>query len=153
MNDHWSVQNGILFFDGEGSHLCTTKDYGNFEILVDWAITPYGDNGIYLRGTPQVQIWDPAQWPQGSGGLYNNKEGTSDPLVLADNPIGQWNQFRIKMVDNKVTVHLNDKLVVDNVTLENYWDRKLPIFPVEQIELQSHGSPAWFRNIYIKELP
>jgi len=153
MNDHWSVQNGILFFDGEGSHLCTTKDYGNFEMLVDWAITPYGDNGIYLRGTPQVQIWDPAQWPQGSGGLYNNKEGTSDPLVLADNPIGQWNQFRIKMVDDKVTVHLNDKLVVDNVTLENYWDRKLPIFPIEQIELQSHGSPAWFRNIYIKELP
>lgn len=153
MNAHWSVDDGILFFDGDGSHLCTTKDYGNFEMLVDWRIPPGGDNGIYLRGAPQVQIWDPYHWPQGSGGLYNNQKGTSDPLVLADNPIGQWNTFKIKMVDDKVTVHLNDKLVVDNVVLENYWDRKQPIFPVEQLELQSHGSPAWFRNVYIKELP
>ncbi len=153
MEAHWEAINDILYFDGEGSHMCTIKDYGNFEMLVDWCIVPYGDNGIYLRGTPQVQIWDPAQWPVGSGGLYNNKEHTSNPLVMADNPIGQWNTFRIKMIDDKVTVHLNDKLVVDNVVLENYWDRKSPIFPVEQIELQSHGSPAWFRNIYIKELP
>ncbi len=153
MQKHWDVNNAILFFDGEGSHMCTTKDYRNFEMLVDWCIPPGGDNGIYLRGTPQVQIWDPRIWPQGSGGLYNNEKNTSNPLVLADNPIGQWNQFRIKMVDDKVTVHLNEKLVVDNVVLENFWDRKLPVAPKEQIELQSHGSPAWFRNVYVKELP
>lgn len=153
MNDHWSVINGLLYFDGDGSHLCTIKDYGNFEMHVDWAIPPGGDNGIYLRGTPQVQIWDPRYWPQGSGGLYNNQKGTSDPLVLADHPIGQWNHFFIRMVDEKVTVQLNGKTVVDEVVLENYWDRKQPIFPVEQIELQSHGSPAWFRNVYLRELP
>jgi hypothetical protein len=153
MSEHWSVKNGVLFFDGEGSHLCTTKDYANFEMMVDWCIPPGGDNGIYLRGAPQVQIWDPHYWPQGSGGLYNNQKETSSPLVVADNPIGQWNRFRIKMVNDKVTVYLNDKLVVDNETLENYWDRKLPIFPKGQIELQSHGSPAWWRNVYIKELP
>lgn len=153
MTDHWDVADGVLFFDGEGSHLCTTKDYGNFEMRVDWAIVPGGDNGVYLRGTPQVQIWDPHYWPQGSGGLYNNQKNTSNPLELADNPIGQWNRFDIKMVGEKVTIKLNDKLIVDQVPLENYWDRKEPIFPKEQIELQSHGSPAWFRNVFIKELP
>jgi HEAT repeat protein len=153
MRDHWSVDNGILFFDGLGSHLCTVKDYKNFEMYVDWAIPPGGDNGLYLRGSPQVQIWDPHYWPEGSGGLYNNQKSTSRPLTLADNPIGQWNTFYIKMVDDKVTVDLNGKRVVDNQVLENYWDRKQPIFPIEQIELQSHGSPAWWRNIYIRELP
>lgn len=153
MHDHWSVKDGVLFFDGLGSHMCTIKDYGNFEMYVDWAIPPGGDNGLYLRGTPQVQIWDPHYWPEGSGGLYNNQEHTSKPLTMADNPIGQWNTFYIKMVDDKVTVDLNGKRVVDEVVLENFWDRKQPIFPVEQIELQSHGSPAWWRNIYIKELP
>jgi HEAT repeat protein len=153
MHQHWDVIDGILFFDGLGSHMCTTKDYKNFEMYVDWAIPPGGDNGLYLRGSPQVQIWDPHYWPEGSGGLYNNQKTTSKPLTMADNPIGQWNTFHIKMVDDKVTVDLNGKRVVENQVLENYWDRKLPIFPVEQIELQSHGSPAWWRNIYIKELP
>ena len=51
-----------------------------------------------------------------------------------------------------VTVWLNGELVVDNVTLENYWDRSQPIFPREQIELQCHGDPIEWRNIFIKEL-
>src|SRR5690606_32716928 len=91
MRQHWEVQDETLVFDGNGSHLCTTSDYQDFELLVDWKIEAGGDSGLYLRGTPQVQIWDPAQWPQGSGGLYNNKKGPADPLVVADNPIGTWN--------------------------------------------------------------
>ena len=56
------------------------------------------------------------------------------------------------MRGEKVTVFLNGVKVVDNVTLENYWDRNRKIFPVEQIELQAHGSRTYFRDIYIKEL-
>ncbi|MBN2308570.1 MAG: DUF1080 domain-containing protein, partial [Candidatus Hydrogenedentes bacterium] len=126
MRQHWRVINGTLVYDGKGTSLCTAKDYGDFEMFVDWKIPPEGDSGIYLRGTPQVQIWDPAKWPVGSGGLYNNQKGPSEPLVCADNPIGQWNTFRIKMVGERVTVHLNDQLVVDDVPLENYWDRSKP---------------------------
>ena len=56
------------------------------------------------------------------------------------------------MIGEKVSVWLNDELVTDNVTMENYWDRSRPIFPVERIELQCHGDPVEFRNVFIKGL-
>jgi len=153
MNAHWKVEEGVLVFDGKGDSLCTGKDYGDFELLVDFKILPKGDSGIYLRGTPQVQIWDPALNNIGSGGLYNNQKNPSKPLVMADNKVGEWNTFRIKMVGDKVTIHLNDKLVTDNVTLENYWERDKPLYATGQIELQNHGNTLWFKNVYLKEIP
>ena len=150
---HWSVVDGVITYDGKGDSLCTAKDYANFELYVDWKIGPQGDSGIYLRGSPQVQIWDPVLFDTGSGGLYNNKENPSKPTVTADKPIGEWNTFHIKMVGEKVWVTLNGQLVVDNVTMENYWERDKPIYPTGQIELQHHGNPIYFKNIYIKELP
>lgn len=153
MRAHWKVEDGALVFDGKGRSLCTAKDYGDFDMYVDWKILPKGDSGIYLRGTPQVQIWDLNDNPVGSGGLYNNRTHPSKPTKCADKPVGQWNTMRIKMVGEKVTIWLNGELVVDNVVLENYWNREKPIFPTGQIELQSHGNTLWFKNIYLKELP
>ncbi len=154
MRDHWKVKDGCLEYDGKGQSLCTAKDYADFEMLVDWKINKNGDSGIYLRGSPQVQIWDPANFNLGSGGLYNNqKQGNpSGPLTNADNPIGEWNSFRILMIGEKVTVYLNNVLVVNNVTMENYWERNLPIYPTGQIELQHHNSVLWFKNVYIREI-
>jgi hypothetical protein len=153
MRSHWNVVEGVLVFDGKGESLCTVKDYGDFELLVDWKIEKGGDSGIYLRGSPQVQIWDPANEDEGSGGLYNNKIGPSKPLEQADNPVGEWNTFRIRMAGERVTVYLNGVLVVDDVVMENYWERDKPIYPTGQIELQAHGGPLYFRNIYIREIP
>jgi hypothetical protein len=156
MRAHWKVADGILVFDGKGSSLATAKDYGDFEMLVDWKILKGGDSGIYLRGSPQVQIWDTGRRLSGaqvgSGGLYNNQKNPSKPSKCADKPVGEWNTFRIIMIGDKVTVYLNDELVVDNVVMENYWDRKKPIFPTGQIELQNHGNFLYFRNIYIREI-
>jgi len=125
-------------------------------MLVDWKIQEGGDSGIYLRGSPQVQIWDTARKSVGaqvgSGGLYNNKKNPSKPLKVADKPVGQWNTFRIIMHGEKVTVYLNGVLVVDNVVMENYWERNKPIYPNGQIELQSHGSTLYFRNVFIREI-
>ena len=159
--EHWKVEDGVLIYSGKGKmSLCTTKDYGNFELYVDWKIKEHGDSGIYLRGSPQVQIWDPKDPNQlkngcdkGSGALWNNQKNPKFPLVVADNPIGQWNTFQIKMVGEKVTIHLNGKLVTDNVTMENVWERDKPIYATGPIELQDHGNTLFFRNIYIKELP
>ncbi len=152
MRLHWSVANGMLVFDGKGANLCTAADYEDFELLVDWKIEKNGDSGIYLRGSPQVQIWDPVQWPEGSGGLYNNQKGSSKPLRKADNPVGEWNTFRIRMIGDRVTVYLNNVLVVDSVAMENYWEREKPIYPTGAIELQSHSSPLYFRNIFVREI-
>lgn len=156
MNAGWYVKDGYLVFSGHGDNLCTVQQYADFDMYVDWKIGPEGDAGIYLRGSPQVQIWDTSRRnvgaEVGSGGLYNNAKNQSKPLVLADNAIGEWNTFHIIMRDDKVTVYLNGVLVTDNVTLENYWDRKMPIFPKEQIELQAHGNIIYYRDLYIKEL-
>ncbi|NPA36930.1 MAG: DUF1080 domain-containing protein [Chlorobi bacterium] len=157
MLENWRVEDGAIVFSGKGANLVSDKDdYGDFEMVVDWKITKKGDSGIYLRGTPQVQIWDTSRVEVGaqvgSGGLYNNKKHPSKPLVVADNPIGDWNTFRIKIIGDKVTVYLNGQLVVDNVTMENYWDRSIPLFPTGPIELQAHGTNLAFRDIYIKEL-
>lgn len=156
MLNNWSVKDGCIVFNGNGDNLCTVKQYGDFEMVVDWRISKNGDSGIYLRGTPQVQIWDTARVDVGaqvgSGGLYNNQKNPSKPLVLADNAIGDWNTFRIKMVGDRVTVYLNGVLVVNNVVMENYWDRSLPIPAQDAIELQAHGTDLAFRNIFVKEL-
>ena len=153
MNEHWAAKDGIIVFDGSGDSLQTKKDYRNFELYVDWKIEAKGDSGIYLRGTPQVQIWDAEANPVGSGGLYNNQKNPSTPTVMADNPVGQWNTFFIRMIDDKVTVYLNGKLVTDQVAMENYWDRAKPILERGPIELQNHGNTLYFRNIYVRELP
>jgi hypothetical protein len=153
MVEHWTVSDGVLHYDGKGNSLCSVKDYGDFELLMDWKIEPKGDSGIYLRGSPQVQVWDPSLREIGSGGLFNNEKNPNGPLIMADKPVGEWNTFLIRMVGDKVTVHLNGQLVVDNVTLENYWERDKPIYETGQIELQHHGDPLHFKNIYIKEIP
>jgi hypothetical protein len=160
---HWRVDaNGDLVNDGGGVYLTTDKHYGDIELLIDWKLVPKADSGVYLRGTPQVQIWDPtdpgkvkAGGDKGSGGLWNNSAGKSgkDPLVVADRPAGEWNRFRIQQIGDKTTIHLNDTLVVDNATMENYWDRKRPLYATGPIQLQTHGGEMRWKNIFVREIP
>lgn len=155
-NINWSVKDGMIVFNGEGSNLCTVKEYGDFEMFIDWKISKDGDSGIYLRGTPQVQIWDTSRVDVGaqvgSGGLYNNRVNRSIPLKVADNKVGEWNTFHIVFVGDKVTVYLNGELVTDNTVFENYWDASKPIFEKGPVELQAHGTDLQFRDIYIREI-
>jgi formylglycine-generating enzyme required for sulfatase activity/serine/threonine protein kinase len=156
MRAHWSVQNGVLNFDGQGDNLCTARDYADFELYLEWKIEAGGDTGIYLRGCPQVQIWDSAGNKNGdnigSGGLFNNQKHPNRPRVNADNPIGQWNAMLIRMVGEKATISLNGQLVVDDVVFENSFERDKPIYPTGPIELQKFGAPVQFRNMLIREL-
>jgi hypothetical protein len=162
INKHWSVKNGELVNDGHGLFLTTNKDYGNFELLLEYNTVAKADSGIYLRGVPQVQIWDTTKeggkWKhgadKGSGGLWNNSKGApgKNPSKLMDKPFGQWNSMRIIMVGQKVTVHLNGEKVVDAAVMENYFDRKNPIFEKGPIQLQTHGGAIRWRNVFIKEL-
>ena len=140
---NWRVIDGIIVYDGLGENLATEKNYSNFILMVDWKIDKGGDSGIYLRGKPQVQIWDN---PIGSGGLYNDN---NNPVRNVDRPVGQWNNFVIIMRNGYVTVVENGIQVVDYVKMNSI--DGLP--PEGTIELQHHGSPLWFKDIYIRELP
>ena len=165
MAEQWSVEHGVIRCKGgrDGVSLQTAKDYKNFELMVDWKIEEKGDSGIYLRGQPQVQIWDSdhlgdnlkADAGLGSGGLWNNPAGTKgkQPTKKSDKPVGEWNTFHITVVANEVTVKLNGQTVVDKGDLVNYWEKGKPTPAAGPIELQFHGDPLWFRNVYIKELP
>ena len=157
---HWRVENGELISDGKGPHLVTWRQYADFEMWVDWKLmSAGGDSGVYVRDTPQIQIWDPNHKPahkhgsdKGSGGLWNNKKHPRDPSQLADNPIGEWNRMYIRMVGPYCTVILNDKKVVDNVVLENFFDRNKPVYATGRIHLQTHGSETRFRNVFVRRL-
>jgi hypothetical protein len=158
---HWSAKDGELINDGAGAYLVTDKEYGDFDLTLEFEIDAGADSGVYLKGTPQVQIWDPSdpsklqhQGNLGSGGLWNNAKGAAgkNPSSLADNPIGQWNKMRMRQIGSRTSVWLNEKLIVDNAAMANYWDRNSPLPPQGNIQLQTHGGEIRWRNLSIKEL-
>ena len=160
---HWRVDNGELVNDGNGVYLTTDEEFRDYELWIDYKTVAKADSGIYLKATPQVQIWDYTEaggkWKigadKGSGGLWNNTAGRpgKDPLVLADKPFGEWNRLRIIQLGARTTVYLNDKLVVDHAILENFWDRAKPLFPQGPIQLQTHGGEIRWRNIFLRAVP
>lgn len=161
IREHWHVQNGILENDGHGLFLTSDQTFGNFELLVDYKTVALADSGIYLRGCPQVQIWDSTEKAKfkngadkGSGGLWNNSPGApgKDPLAKADKPFGEWNHLRIVMVGSRVWVWLNDIQTVKGEVMENYFDRKLPVPPRGPIQLQTHGGKISWRNVFIRDI-
>ena len=161
---HWRVENGELVNNGEGGYATTDEEFGDIELLIDYKTVPHADSGIYLRGTPQVQIWDntqvfdpkkPDRKPHlGSGGLFNNTPGAPgrDPAMNADKPFGEWNTLRIRQAGAKTWVWLNDKPVVDGAVMENFWDRSKPLPAKGPIMLQTHGGEIRWRNIFVKKL-
>ncbi len=164
---HWWADGNELVNDGSGAYATTEKDYGDFELRLEYKTVPLADSGIYLRGVPQVQIWDHTNPKEkangaekGSGALWNNPAGSPGkfPLVLADKPFGEWNTVRVIMTGARVSVWLNDKLTVDHAILENYYDYKLkpeerrPIPRTGPIQLQTHGGEIRWRNIFLREI-
>jgi Domain of Unknown Function (DUF1080) len=160
---HWTVENGELVNDGNGPFATTDRDYGDIELRLEYRTVAKADSGIYLRGTPQVQIWDTTEaggkWKQGadkgSGALWNNSPGApgKDPLKLADKPFGQWNSLRIVQAGERTWVWLNDTLTVDGARMENFWDRSGPLPKTGPIQLQTHGGEIRWRNVFLRELP
>lgn len=149
---------GVPIILPDGTH---KLDENGKEIRI---IVPDSDSGILLRGNDKSQcnIWC---WPIGSGEVYGYRMDKSmpaevraavTPKINADHNIGEWNTFKITVIDNVLSVNLNGYDVIENAVL--------PGLPEEgSIGLQHHGAMVdgkWvgppslvqFRNIYIKEL-
>lgn len=158
---HWSVENGELVNDGQGPYLTTNDEYEDYELNLQYKTVARADSGVYLKGTPQVQIWDSTDEAKfklganlGSGGLWNNPAGApgKDPLVHADRPFGEWNDMRVVQAGSRTSVWLNDQMVVDRAIMDNYWDRGKPLRRRGPIQLQTHGGEIRWRNVWLKPL-
>lgn len=152
---HWRVENGEIVNDGEGPFLTTDEAFGDAEYWLEYRTVALADSGIYLRACPQVQIWDctkeGGKWnlgaDKGSGALWNNEKHERFPPVVADKPFGEWNALHIRQVGELTWVWLNDKLTVDGVVMENFWDRARPLPAKGPLQLQTHGGEIRFRNL------
>jgi serine/threonine protein kinase len=158
----WRVENGELVNLGTGPYATTLESFGNIDLLIEYKTVAGADSGIYLRGTPQIQIWDTTlpdtpnhKHSLGSGGLFNNTAGSPgrDPLVRADKPFGQWNQFRIRQIGARTWVWLNEKQVVDGALWEPFWDKSKPLPEKAPIMLQTFGGEIRWRNIFVRDIP
>jgi|SRR5947209_6272180 len=178
--DTWRAEDGTLHCIGKDKstkrgNLITTEQYENFELNVDWKLTPYGNSGIlymvteqykepYLSG-PEYQIIDDKGYPeklekwQMTGANY----AMDPPLKMAYRPIGEWNHTRIVVNHGHVEHWLNGIKVVEYTIGSKEWLehkkegkwKDAPGYGMNKkgyICLQDHGSEIWFKNIKIREI-
>ena len=152
-----------------GCSLQTVKDYGDFELLVDWKIEKAGDSGLYLRGQPQVQIWDSDNLAASLKARLELRLRRAVEQSVAEGrrseehrqdaaQEGRQARRRVEHVPHHHEGRQGDDLSQRRAGRRqrsrwpNYWDKGKPLPATGPIELQHHGDKLWFKNIYIKEL-
>jgi hypothetical protein len=178
----WTVVNGILYCKGsetdksdKRADLITEDQFQNFELSVDWKISPKGNSGILYMVTeefprsyqsgPEYQLIDDVNFPekleewQKTGANY-----AMDPAPAAKpKSVGEWNTTRIVVNKGHVEHWLNGKKILEFQMWTDEWQKKkmngkwkdAPGYGMSKkghIALQDHGSEAWFKNVKIKEL-
>ncbi|MCI0464662.1 MAG: DUF1080 domain-containing protein [Gemmataceae bacterium] len=166
--DVWGAEKGILFVQGGGGGwLMTEKEYGDFELRLEYKMPKGGNSGVALRsplkGDPayvgmEIQLIDDDNWPgklqswQHTGSIYN----VVPAAKTANKPLGQWNQMRILARGRRVIVELNGTTLV-SADLDNYVKEHAKRHPgilrkSGHIGFQSYNVRVEFRNIYLKPL-
>jgi hypothetical protein len=155
----WTVQGGVVTCSGEErGWLRTARTYADFVLRLEFAISPGGNSGVFLRslleGRPayngmEVQILDDAGEPPGvksTGALYDAVAPAKNPA----RPAGEWNTLEALCQGDHVRIAINGETVVD-VRLGEH--ESLKDRPREgYIGLQNHHSPVRFRNVRVHEL-
>jgi hypothetical protein len=166
--DRWGAEDGLIFTKGGGGGwLMTEKEYGDFELRLEYKVPEKGNSGVGLRspleGDPayvgmEIQILDDPNYKglrpaQHTGSIYDVV--AAEGWDKAEKPQGEWNQYRIVAKGRKVTVELNGTKLVD-ADLDDYKDRadRHPGLLREKghLGLQSHDGRVEFRNLYVKPL-
>jgi hypothetical protein len=171
--DRWGAEDGILYTTGKGGGgwLMTEKEYGDFEIMLEYKVPAAGNSGVALRsplkGDPayvgmEIQILDNPWYldeknykgikpVQLTGAIY----GVVAPEPDATKKAGTWNKMHITAKGRHVTVEVNGTKVVD-ADLDDYKEHagRHPGLLREKghLGLQCHTDRVEFRNIYVKPL-
>ena len=178
----WKIEDGAMVLaEKGGKDLVTDKEYGDFELELEWKISEKGNSGIiyhviedkkyccpYSTG-PEIQVLDDEKHPDAKAGKAGNHKSGSlyDILPPTDfaavKPAGQWNKAKIVIKAGKGESWLNGKKVVDFPTQGVEWDALVAnskfktwegfgSFQKGKIALQDHGDKVSYRNVRIKEL-
>jgi hypothetical protein len=178
----WSVSDGSIYFspppegaEGERADLITEAEFSDFELALEWAISPGGNSGLFFRVSedqdrayytgPEFQILDDAGHRDGQ--KAETSAGSNYALQApADYPkraIGEFNDVRLIVRGSQVEHWLNGVQVVTYELWSDDWKDQVasskfaqwPAYGMNQsghIVLQDHGNEVWFRNIRVREL-
>lgn len=176
----WKVVDGTLQFDPKaevGGDLVTDGEYENFELALEWNITPGGNSGIIfgVQESPEfhatydtgveMQILDDKSAEDNkkpthrAGSLYDMQAPAKDVVK----PAGQWNLVKLRKDKGHLTFWLNGTRIVDTQMGSPEWNTMLAnskfktwknfaTYPKGHIALQDHDHQVAFRNITITEL-
>jgi hypothetical protein len=185
----WQVKDGLLSVEysgkgeeGNGGDIITIEQYDNFELKLDWKISPGGNSGVMFRVTesevygqswntaPEIQILDDFGFEKYNNGYVINIKQMSGanyalhaPSFYYTRPVGEWNQLYLKVQGSHVEHWLNGNKIVEYELWSPEWkelvkNSKFSQYPdygmaiTGHIALQDHGCSAWFRNIKIRKI-
>ncbi len=168
----WVIKDGVLqTSDKPGGYIWTKKQYGDFEISVDYKTSEKCNSGLFFRTDPKNAVQGGFEIQIASAGIYSGKHVVGSlydakaPSASAGRPDGEWNTMVLACRGPKITVVLNGKKVLEaNIDdwdtanqnpdgSKNKFKTALKDLPrTGHIGLQYHGHPVWFRNIRLKKL-
>ncbi|MCL1636020.1 DUF1080 domain-containing protein [Luteimonas sp. SX5] len=175
LDSRWQAIDGTLALTaGGGGDIATDAEYGDFELELEWQVSPGGNSGIFYRAADRVPVWRTAPEmqvlddaaaedrhdPKHRAGSVYDVYAPSQPSAR---PAGEFNQMRIVARGGRVEHWLNGKLAARYDLDSDDWKRRVaaskfaayPDFAVSRrghIALQDHGDPVRFRNIRIRPL-
>ncbi len=182
----WKAENGTLHLDSlvkktspnEGGDIVTNEEFDNFDLKIEWKISPKGNSGIiffvkedavkyqqpYFTG-PEMQVLD--NTGHADAQIYKHKAGDLYDLIPstkeAQKPVGEWNHVEIISNNGKLDFYLNGEHTISTTMWDDNWRKMIAAskfkawpdfgtFKKGRIDLQDHGDDVWYRNIKIKKL-